>query len=153
MGNVTSPRIVLGAAPNPAPPLPAELGGIPIWSERVECLIGGCLSWEYRHPEYGLSAVVQLVSVLGERAIYVAWVPAQERDGANPVFAALAPALVASGALAGHWACSFASGMFRPLLDASPGAAEVLAGWPLAWRDATEEGEPPGAPYIGEVLA
>lgn len=157
MTQVVSPRIVLGAAPNPDPPLPASFGGVPIWETCVPVTIGGCQGWEYRHPEYGLSAVIQLVSVQGERATYVAWVPADARDGLNPVFAQLAPVLTSYGVLAGYWECSLVEGELRPVGDLGSLWAEVVANWPPGWRARLEGDDPEGLPsgpmLIGEVIA
>lgn len=159
MGNVSvmSPRIVLGAAPDAdGPPLPSEVAGHPVWSERLECSIGTCQAWEYRHREHGRCLVIQRIADAGSgRALYAAWVPSDARDGANPVFALIAPLLAVSGVLVAHWECIARDGILAPAFDASPEAAQALAAWPATWREwlPNDTEAPTGAPIIGEVLA
>lgn len=146
MGGVMSPRVVLGAPPSPLPPLPSELGGFPIWSELAECQVGGCDAWEFRHATAGRCVVLQSVADTGDgRHVWIAWVPADARAGVNPTFAALAPALVASGLVSAWWECDEIDGVLRPRLDGSADADAVRVVWP--WADEEE------LLYIGEVIA
>lgn len=131
---VMSPKVVLGAAPDPLPPLPQTFAGVPIWADVSPLEIGPCAAWEYRHTELGRCVVLQLVALLeNDRAVYVAWVPADARDGLNPIFAQLAPLLAAAGTLVAYWDCNLVDGCLIPELT-GPHAAEVIAAWPEAWR-------------------
>lgn len=150
MGGVMSPRVVLGAPPTTqlatlvtidgthtvlGPALPRALGDTPVWDEVYECTIGGRPAWEFRHPQAGRCLVLQSVGdAAGGLHVYVAWVPADTRDGANPVFAALAPVLAATGVLRAFWPCVLVDGALLPQLDASPDADAVRAAWPADWR-------------------
>lgn len=159
MGGVMSPRVVLGAPPvamlekrdelGPVvgPPLPRELGGVPVWSHVAECPIGERPAWEFRHPEHGRCLVLQSVADTRDgRHVYVAWVPANERAGANPVFAALAPVLRMVGTLTAWWHCAEVDGTLRPELDDTPEADAVREAWPATWRVQLES-DKPGDPF------
>jgi len=159
MGNVMSPRVVLGAdLIEGVPPLPADVADIPVWSQRTECTIGSKQSWEYRHSDHDRCLVLQHVASIGTgKALYVAWVPSGSRDGANPVFEAIAPLLAATGALIAHWECLNDNGALTPVFDGSPEASTALAHWPETWRERMPEdpleGPPTGRVILGEVLA
>ena len=131
MGEVMSPKIVLGAGlSNGLPPLPPSLGNAPVWSEVTPFRMGSRDAWEFRHPQAGRCLVLQFVESLpGGKALYVAWVPADSRAGANPVFSQLAPVLAMVGTLTAYWDCVEVDGALRPSLDASPNADTVRAHW------------------------
>lgn len=152
-GGVMSPRVVLGAPPTSdelGPPLPQAFGDQPVWTSLVRSSFG----WEYRLTQ-DFTTVIQPVAPAGGQYVYVAWVPSDERAGANPVFAAMAPGLQAVGLLAAYWDCEIVGGAICPMLDASPEADVVRSVWP--WRQPAdgdpEDGPFTGAIYIGHVLA
>lgn len=143
-GGVMSPRVVLGAPPASdelGPPIPQAFGDQPVWTSLSRSDIG----WEFRlSPDF--TTVIQPVApTLDGRYVYVAWVPSDSRDGANPVFAALAPGLEAAGLLSAYWDCELVDGALRPTLDASPEADVIRSVWPTKWTDTS--------PFIGWVLA
>lgn len=152
-GGVMSPRVVLGAPPESdelGPPLPQAFGDQPVWTTLTKSDFG----WEFRLSQ-DFTTVIQPIAPAGDQYVYVAWVPSDARAGANPVFAALAPGLRASGLLAAYWDCELVDGTLRPLLDASPEADTVRSVWP--WRMPAdgdpEPGPYTGAAYIGQVIA
>lgn len=154
-GGVMSPRVVLGAPPDQSsgiPPLPNGMGEQPIWYTVHQTDFG----WEFRLA-VDFATVMQPVAPSGDDYVYVAWVPSDERAGANPVFAALAPGLTQSGLLRAYWDCDEVDGTLRPRLDDSPEADAVRAAWPADWRVRldTDEAEGPatGPLMLGAVLA
>jgi hypothetical protein len=144
---IVVPHVVLGAvAPDGTPPLPAMLGEIHVWRERNSLTIGECPAWEFRDEANAAFATLQLVATLSPtRAVWLAWVPGDVRDGAvAPLFASFAGALEAVGALEAYWPVDSDGGVSQ--VD-SP---EVLAAWPAAWRQRTAvdlpaDGADPGA--------
>ena len=159
-GGVMSPRIVLGAPPVAqiadgivGPPLPATLGAEEVWRSVSRTALG----WEFR-LEVDFATVIQPIApTAGGRFVYAAWVPSDARAGSNPVFAALAPVLVALGVLSAWWECDEIEGSLRPILDETPEADAVRAAWPATWRVRLDtddpEGPPTGALILGTVLA
>lgn len=155
-GGVMSPRIVLGAPPvddASGPPLPASLGDEAIWRTVSRTEFG----WEYRLDTDYTTVIQPIGPAAGGRHVYAAWVPADSRAGANPVFAQLAPVLIALGTLAAWWECDEVDGTLRPRLDDSPEADAVSAAWPADWRVRLDtddaEGPATGPLMIGAVLA
>jgi len=170
MGSVMSPRVVLGARPSSVatvrrvegveiveeqitiPNLPASIGGQPVWSEVVKVSTGSRDAFEFRHPELGRLVTIQDVGPSSSGLhVFVAWVPALEREGSNPIFDALAPALIASGVLVAFWPCVEVDGAILPELDASPEADLVRAAWPSSWRvrlAGDSLGDPLGSPLV-----
>lgn len=153
---VMSPRVVLGSInPDGTPPLPQSLGVVPVWSERHERAVGACPAWEFTHAPTGRLVVVQRVALVtlpggAAGALYVAWVPADLRDGDNAMFEALASVLTSLGVLVAHWPCVDVGGdLLCPALDAdaTPAADVARVAWPASWRLWAEGDE------LGDIFA
>lgn len=144
--SVMSPRIAIGkVAGDGSPPLPAAIGAVSVWSRRAAASIGDCPAWEYRSGGSTTNdASAHLVTIqrvalctlpdTSPGAVWVAWVPADLRDGSNAIFASLAPALVSLGILVAYWPGDAAGTISAVEADTSAAALAVLAAWPATWR-------------------
>lgn len=156
MGLVMSPRVVLGAPPvdeASGPPLPSSMGDAQIWRTVSRTAAG----WEYRLDVDYVTVVQPVGPASSGRYVYVAWVPSDERAGANPTFAELAPALIQAGVLVAWWECAEVDGTLRPQLGTNAASKATRAAWPADWRVRLETDAPDGLPtgpiMIGSVLA
>lgn len=140
------PRIAIGrVSADGSPPLPGTLGATSVWTRRAATTIGDCPAWEYRSGGSTTDdASAHLVTIqrvalctlpdASAGAVWIAWVPAALRDGSNPIFAALAPALVSLGILLAYWPGAADGTIPAVEADPSPAALAVLAAWPATWR-------------------
>lgn len=156
MGLVMTPRIVLGAPPvddASGPPLPSSMGDAQLWRTVTRTAFG----WEYRLDVDYVTVVQPVGPASNGRYVYVAWVPSDERVGANPTFAELAPALIQAGVVVAWWECTEVDGALRPKLGTTTGARAVRDAWPTEWRERLDtdpaDGPPTGPIMIGSVLA
>lgn len=166
--SVMSPQQVILSALHidGSPALPQALdvpgaGRVPVWNDAQRSEAGGATLFEFRHFGTGRLVVFQLVAITawstpeeGEapvslRGAFVAWAPAEDRRGKNPIYAFLAPITRGMGLKKAGWDVEQdADGAFViPALDADGGAhaLEVKAAWPEGWRKRLP-GDAPGDP-------
>ena len=136
--SVMSPRLVLSTVGDDGrAPLPASIEGVPVWSR--------ALPWAdldaviYTDDSLGRVVVIQRVAPCtlpggAPGVLSVAWVPAETRDGDNPLFDQLTPALVASGLIVGGWPVDPDMGVTALEADTSATALVALTSWPSSWR-------------------
>jgi len=136
-----SPRIVLSVVDeNGRAPLPQSVGGVPIWSRAVPWpSTGGLDAVIYTDDALTQVVVIQRVASCtlpngAPGALSIAWVPAPARDGDNPLFDQLAPALAQAGLLIAGWPVDADMGVTALEVDTSPAALAALAAWPATWR-------------------